>query len=256
MKRKGFKKYTKEAEAYLLEKWGVHRPWQIVGAINRLLDDTKTFENITLKARHMGLDTIKDAYNIITIKDVCSAFNYTNANIFKSWGLPCERFDKDTKYYYVDIKKFWKWAYDNREKINFKKYEMGSLLPEPKWLIPYRKEQKEKDRHAWTEQEEAALKLYKKHGKTNAYIAAKLGIEEKKVYEKVRNLKRYKATDLTAHDKKNKSITEEQKEKIRQLRKTGLSYRKIAAEADCNYSHVRRLCTKEAIEQGEGAKDE
>lgn len=255
MRKRTYKKYTKEAEEYLKEKWGIRRPYQIVGAINRMTGDKKTFENITLKARKLGLETIKEAYNIITLTDIGNALNNTNLKTLRKWGIPCDKISKNSKYYYVNIKEFWKWAYINRGRINFKRYEVGSLLPEPKWLLPYIKEQDINEHHMWTEQEEAALKIYKSHGKTNAYVSDKLGIKESQVYDKLRYMKRYKATDLTTKDKKYTMLTETEKKKILELQEKGLNYSEIAREVGCAYNNARRFCIREKAAK-QGAKDE
>lgn len=237
--KKGYKAYTAEAEAFLRESWGEYIPARIVNTINKMLGDNKTFDQIKWKASMMGLGTIKEAYNLITLTDVSQAFQLSTQQMRKNidlYGLPTKRMCKEIKFVVIDVKIFWKWADKNRGRLNFKKYQKGSLLPEPDWLKYCLKEEGENTFKRWTTKEDSILKAYVNNGKSYAEIAEKLGVGETRVRNRIRYLRKYKKQKLPGKYKKANEI---QIEYILARRKKGKSFSQIAKELNMNEETVR-----------------
>ena len=51
------------------------------------------------------------------------------------FDLPCKKVELDVyTRYSIDPVEFWKWAETHKDVINWKKYERGTLFPEPSWI--------------------------------------------------------------------------------------------------------------------------
>ena len=74
--------------------------------------------------------------------------------------MPCKIIKCDTQTRYViDVEKFWKWAEEHKDIINWSKYEFMSMCPEPKWLEePVKNYSTSKSRKKFTEQEIIMIK--------------------------------------------------------------------------------------------------
>lgn len=66
--------------------------------------------------------------------------------------------NRQRRFTFIDINTFWKWAEENKEKIDFSKLEKHSLPPEPGWVVRERRIERKKPAYiAWTLQEESRL---------------------------------------------------------------------------------------------------
>ena len=84
----------------------------------------RTINSVKRKAAKLGLNHYT---NFLSAKVVLRWINKFN--------LPCKKVvcSNQTRYL-IDGNMFWKWAENNKDIINWSKYEKQSLLPEPKWL--------------------------------------------------------------------------------------------------------------------------
>lgn len=82
--------------------------------------------------------------------------------LIREHGLPATqpnlRFktkEEKTFRWMIDPDKFWKWAEQNRDKLNFHQIDAGSILPEPNWVEEQRRIdfQKPVTRKRWTEED-------------------------------------------------------------------------------------------------------
>lgn len=98
--------------------------------------------------------------------------------------------------YYIDAEKFWKWAENNKHRINFSKIEEGKLLPEPKWLEEEIKKSKKEipsNKYVgWTTQEQEMAWNWFKNGVHYKIIASRLGRSEKGTHNRLMSIKRKK----------------------------------------------------------------
>ena len=117
-------------EVRYLEKKYVGQPVERTAErLNRSVNSVKR------KAAKMNLNHYTDS---LSAKMVARCFG-SDVSVVVRWinkfGMPCEKrsFGSQTRYF-IDTDKFWKWAENNKNIINWSKYEIQSLLPEPDWL--------------------------------------------------------------------------------------------------------------------------
>ena len=95
----------------------------------------RSIASVKRKAARMNLNHYTD---YLSAKVVARCFG-SDVSVVIRWidkfGMPCEKrsFGSQTRYF-IDTDKFWKWAENNKNIINWSKYEIQSLLPEPDWL--------------------------------------------------------------------------------------------------------------------------
>lgn len=75
---------------------------------------------------------------IIHASTIADCF-HIDMRVVKRWieklGLPAKISQHDNATWYrIEQKDFWKWAEQNRSSINWEKYELRSLPPEPEWV--------------------------------------------------------------------------------------------------------------------------
>lgn len=119
--------WTEHEDNYLLKKYLT----QSVGVTAKRLN--RSVSSVKHRAARLGLNHYMDN---ISAKVVSQCFNVDFA-VVKRWiekyGLPVDRV-KDSSRYSIDPVLFWKWAESNRNIINWSRYEIGSLPPEPGWV--------------------------------------------------------------------------------------------------------------------------
>ena len=78
--------------------------------------------------------------------------------------------------YNIDIEKFWKWAETHKHEINWSRYEIGTLLPEPNWVKEEKSNLKTSNhRKRFTDYEKASIKTMLYKGMTYKEIAQATG---------------------------------------------------------------------------------
>jgi hypothetical protein len=165
-----WRRWTKEDEAYLQDKWGTIS----IPAIAKNLG--RSVHAIKVRAARLQLGPALMGGDYITLNQLLLAVNGTNAGggyKLKSWvknrGLPVHTkkvINNSFRIVYLD--EFWEWAEKNRSFLDFSKMEPLALGEEPEWVA----EQRKKDFRAfaiqrkdpWTENDDSRLRhLLSKH---------------------------------------------------------------------------------------------
>lgn len=171
---KTWKAWTPEEHNFLLEKVGILNLNTIAKKLNRTVDAIESrmqlFEINNTKALS-GRLTINELAKIINVD------NHTIGKWIKKYNLKCTRkiIRTSIKYNFIEITDFWKWAEENKDKINFSRIEKGVLIPEPSWFdVESRKDYHEipkNDKKFWTKEEDERLIEYIRMDKTYKEIA-------------------------------------------------------------------------------------
>ena len=95
----------------------------------------RTINSVKRKAAKLDLNHYT---NFLSAKVVAKCFNVDTKVVLRwinKFNLPCKKVvcSNQTRYL-IDGNMFWKWAENNKDIINWSKYEKQSLLPEPDWL--------------------------------------------------------------------------------------------------------------------------
>lgn len=145
-------------------------------------DLKRTKTAVHLKAHKLGL-----SYEFLTAQVIADCF-HIDSDAVKRWVDKLNLKSIKTPYksgyrYYIKIEDFWEWAYENRGKINWSKYELKSLLPEPEWVKKEKQNCLVKKSHdKITGIEIMKIKNMRKKGITYKNIALELGRTEYSIY--------------------------------------------------------------------------
>ena len=95
----------------------------------------RTINSVKRKAAKLDLNHYT---NFLSAKVVAKCFNVDTKVVLRwinKFHMPCKKVvcGNQTRYL-IESEKFWKWAENNKGIINWSKYEIQSLLPEPDWL--------------------------------------------------------------------------------------------------------------------------
>lgn len=133
--------------------------------------------SVKRKATKMGLNHYLDN---LGAKSISRCFD-CDVSVVLRWiekfGLPAKKIvcHNQTRYN-IDSKKFWKWAKEHKEIINWSRYELGSLVPEPEWVKDVKKGYKEKNhRKKFSEYEKNRVLSLLHKGKSYREISVEMG---------------------------------------------------------------------------------
>lgn len=188
------KKWTKEQEAYLEDRWGMTSIATIAKNLGRS-------ENaVIVRARRMGLGGFLDAGDYVTWNQLSIALGYGAAYTYKlkSWvknrNFPMRTKQvKNNKFRVVYLDEFWKWADKNRNFLNFSKFEQYALGAEPGWVAEKRKRdvlaEKQYRKTPWTNSEDQRLEiLVQKQQYTYKELASMLNRTEGAILRRIVDL--------------------------------------------------------------------
>ena len=121
--------WTENEKKYLFKKYPLQSAETTAKKLNR------STVSIIRKARQLGVSIYFENIHASTI---AYAFNIEIGTVKKwieNYGLPCNRIvEKNFTRYNIEPVKFWDWAYEHKDIINWSKYKSKSILPEPNWL--------------------------------------------------------------------------------------------------------------------------
>lgn len=165
------RKWTEREEKYLESKY----LYQSVEITAKRLKRSKS--SVKKKAAKLCLNKSCD---IFSAKQLAKVFNSDVSVVLrwiKKFDMPHDSIDiNGTIRYDIDLKKFWKWAGDHKDIINWSKYECGTLALEPEWV---RKEKMyyeySNTRKKWTDEDLRRAKVLLRLDKTQKEIARELG---------------------------------------------------------------------------------
>lgn len=163
--------WTEREEKYMESRY-LYQPVEITA--KRL---KRSVCSVKKKAARLGLNKF---YDIFSAKQLAKCFN-TDISVILRWiekfDMPHDSIDLNGVIHYdIDLKKFWKWAENHKDIINWSKYECGTLALEPDWV---RREKMSYEyshtREKWTDEDLRKVKLLLKTDKTYKEVAKELG---------------------------------------------------------------------------------
>lgn len=139
----------------------------------------RSVSSVKHKAIKLGLNNYYGEK--ISAKALANCF-HSDIRTIQRWinkfDLPCKKVELDVyTRYSIDPVEFWKWAETHKDVINWKKYERGTLFPEPSWLnYEWKINHGKPERHGRriTDFEKVAIKGMMRKGFGNKEIAKEI----------------------------------------------------------------------------------
>jgi hypothetical protein len=160
----------------------------------------RTETAVLLKAKRLNISNTKQNQGDITIGELACIIGKdrrTINNWIQKGYFPAYKKVTRSKraFYFVRSEEFWKWAFQNREKLNFSKIPPRVINPEPSWVESERKlgQKNERNYKIWTIKEVKKLEVYHQNGFTNSEIAEEL---DRSIYSVDKKLIRVKAASM------------------------------------------------------------
>lgn len=123
------REWTKAEERYMY-RYYVRQP---VETTAKKLNRTKS--SVIKKAHRMGLNSYLDNVGGRTIARCFNVDFSVVERWVKSYELPVKRIKCWNQIRYsIDVELFWEWACEHKKMIDWSKYELKSLPPEPDWV--------------------------------------------------------------------------------------------------------------------------
>lgn len=216
--------WSNEEINYLEDKWGVMTIPFIAKNLNRSIDSIKN------KAYKIGLERHLHCREEITINQLFIALGIGGSysyslNKMINYGLPVvQKVTIKRVYKMIKIDKFWIWAEENRNILNFAKFERGILGKEPDWVEEKRKADKLNPSKAshnrrWSKEEENLLiSKVKSNRYTYSDLSRDFNRTENAIKRRLQDLKvPYRPVPRDNH----KKWTNEENEKMIELYRKG-----------------------------------
>ena len=137
----------------------------------------RSVASVKRKAANLNLNHYTDS---LSAKIVAKCF-VVDVSVVIRWinkfDLPCKKVVCGNQMrYLIEGEKFWKWAENNKDIINWAKYERQSLLPEPDWLRGViRSYNTPKAREKYTDDDIVKIRVLLSKGLSYAEIAKETG---------------------------------------------------------------------------------
>lgn len=165
------RKWTEKEEAYMYSKYLTQPVIKTAEHLERSVISVKR------KAEKLGLNHYLDN---IGAKAIARCFG-CDVSVVIRWidyfELPAKKIvcSNQTRYI-IDSVDFWKWAKENKDIINWSKYELGSLLPEPAWVkLEKSRFQNRNSRKRFTEAEKSYIRYLLRQGNSYKKISIEVG---------------------------------------------------------------------------------
>ncbi len=180
------REWTAEEEKYM-NKYYLRQPTKRTAkALNR------TVVSVRRKAERMGLNFYYGDY--LCAKTIAKCFGL-DTDVVIRWveklNLPAikVKVSKNCTRYQIDPEKFWTWADSHRNDINWSRYEICSILPEPRW-VEFEKARYRTRRHRqrFTDNEIIQVKHMLHRGLSAKEIATEIGRTEEGIKHLIRKI--------------------------------------------------------------------
>ena len=222
------KNWNEEEIEYLENNWGTKSVRKIAKALGR------TPTGIRLKATRLGLGNIMENGDFITLQNLLKALGLENSashykEKFIRYGCPIrykESASGKKSHRVVYFKAFLKWAEENKNILNFSRFEKGNLGWEPEWVdIKRRADSKDPSKlnhnREWTKGEDEKLIFMCKIGRyTYEDIAIEINRTEAAIKRRLRDLGE---KSRPIYRENHKSWTIEEDKKLLELHSKGYS---------------------------------
>lgn len=164
-----------ESELQFLEdNWGLMRVPVLARKLNR------TLAAVTEKAERFGLGPSRNGSGRITAGQLSKALGIHIRRVIDYWipkcGLKaCRKVTRTSrKLWQIEIDDFWRWARDNQDKFDSRRFEVLNLGAEPPWMAEKRRRDvgmPKRRNQEWTPEEDARLKELYRAGAIGSGVA-------------------------------------------------------------------------------------
>lgn len=190
------KRFTAEEDDFLYEHFGFRNIKWMAKKLGR------TEKGIFRRAERLGLN-ITNQTGMFSLSKMASIIHKDHRKI-KEWIDSGElKAIKNNHIFLIDPLDFWRFAENNKEKINFMKIESNTLHPEPLWVEGERRKQRKKKtvrtQEIWTDEEDNRIwKYYYTWQLTHKEIGEHVNRSRRAVQKRLEILreKKYKKNDL------------------------------------------------------------
>lgn len=218
--------WTSEELKYLKENWGNVSVGRLAKTLNRTVDA------VIVKKDRLGLGNFLDNGDYISYNQLLMALFGLDAQstyrVNKSWvGFPVKlKTVNGSKFKIVFLEDFWKWAEENKRKIDFSKMEENILGLEPDWVKRKRKIDIEcrMKTSPWVKAEDLKLeRMLLQHKYTYTDLSAEFNRTEDAIRRRIWDL----ALDIKPVRAKNRKWTTKEEAILKSMYDEGWSLGKI-----------------------------
>lgn len=235
--------WTKEEVEFLESKWGVLNRSKIAEDLGR------SESAVQQKAQRLGLGDALTHIDGITVSQLSLMID-THYALIKNWihkyDFPAKRKRLTAKrnVLYVRYDDFWKWAEQNKQMIDFTRFDRLTLAHEPEWVELKRKADYEKKKHlpkphntAWTKDEISRMRyLISKPDITFLELSKELKRSHGAIKRKLHELDiKVRPRYMNNHN----SYSEEEEQLIENMLANGHSFIEIAFKLNRSEAGVR-----------------
>lgn len=222
--------WTQAEIDYLEEKWGTVSVPHIAEELGR--SDTA----VVKKAQKLNLCAWYESGDYISVNQVFLAlfghkvYSYNSISWFQNRGFPVQyRKMRNDTVKVVNLDDFWKWAEENKQFLDFSRFEEYDLGKEPSWVKQKRREDVERRYKVkttpWTPLDDEMLRsLLRKNKYTCMELSAKLRRTEGAI---IRRISELKLKERPVKMSKNNPWTQEQLDTLGRMIKQGSKYTAI-----------------------------
>lgn len=226
------RKWSNEEIRYLEESWGNI-------SVNGIAKHLRRSENaVIVKKERLGIGAFLENGDYIVFNQLVCALGfgknssgYKMISRVKNRGFPIHRKRVNNRTFkIVYLEEWWKWADQNRNFLDFSKFEENALGMEPEWAKEKRKRDVEEKRKyttkPWTAAEESRLKyLLSKQKYTYMELSVMIGRSEGAIQRKVCDLG---IKDRPVKADNHTKWTKQEYEMLGEMIKAGFSYKMMS----------------------------
>lgn len=232
--------WTKEEDEYILEKAGKLKPQTMADKLDR------SFAAVECRMYFLGVSNAKRTTGKLTAHELSNILGVDAKQIYnwiKKFGLKSEYrvVREKAKFHLIDPVDFWKWADENRFRLNFSNIEPKSIMPEPGWVEEQRKvdfHDVPKRRHArWTKEEDSRLINLFRLDMSKSDMAKDLKRAESAIQRRISTLK---TRGLLPKTVINIRWTQGEMDMLIEFDKQGVTDKEIAYELGREIDHIRQ----------------
>lgn len=136
-------------------------------------------QSIQNKLKRLGISNTKAQTGYLTTYQLAKLVQ-KDATTIRGWitrhGLKSTKktTHSSRQFHFIHPEDFWKWASENKEKVDFSKIEPQTIIPEPSWVEKERTKENPISYKIWSIKEEKKLKMMLTEGYSIKEVAGKL----------------------------------------------------------------------------------
>jgi hypothetical protein len=189
------RRWTAEEDDYMIQRYGK----QPLSFIAKKLE--RTTGAVEGRLNRLGVYGGKSNNGDLTTYDLAAELEvgvHAVYNWIQKYNLPCYQAMVKTRVFtMIEVRKFWKWAEENKERINWYRVSKNALIPEPEWVQQQRHydfiKRPQKENRNWTAEEDAKIwKMFYSQRYTQKKIGEIMGRSAKGIQRRLDRLRKAK----------------------------------------------------------------